>query len=152
MTDETAHVIPTATRLGALAELVSILRAPDADFGHWELPPPKDGVHSLGWFERGPAANAFIAAVGRGGWIRTGFDWGTWLKTDEGRRFHGHPEAVETASIQQLERLITAIVRSDRFVEGSLAGAFESGLLARIAARAARLLEESAAGGGATQG
>jgi hypothetical protein len=36
--------------------------------------------------------------------------------------------------------MITAIVRSDRFVEGSMAGAFESGLLAAISRRAAALL------------
>ena len=40
--------------------------------------------------------------------------------------------------------LLTAIIRSDRFTEGSIAGAFESGLLARIARRAASLLEEQA--------
>jgi hypothetical protein len=37
--------------------------------------------------------------------------------------------------------LLTAIVRSDRFVEGSIEGAFESGLLAAICRRAAVLLE-----------
>jgi hypothetical protein len=46
------------------------------------------------------------------------------------------------ASPDDLARLLTAIVRSDRFVEGSLVGAFESGLLTRIAQRAAALLAE----------
>jgi len=36
--------------------------------------------------------------------------------------------------------LLTAIVRSDRFVEGSIEGAFRSGLLARISRRAEALL------------
>ena len=51
------------------------------------------------------------------------------------------PEAVAAATPEQLAWLLTAIVRSDRFVEGSIEGAFESGLLARIARRAAALLE-----------
>jgi hypothetical protein len=52
------------------------------------------------------------------------------------------PEATAAATPDQLARLLTAIVRSDRFVEGSIAGAFDSGLLARIARRAAALLAE----------
>jgi hypothetical protein len=34
-----------------VAGLVPALEAPDADFGRWETPPPRDGVLSLGWFE-----------------------------------------------------------------------------------------------------
>ena len=130
-----------AARLRTLADLVPLLESPDADFGHWEAPAPKDGVHSLGWFELGPTAEAFRAAVARGGWISFGFDWQAWLGTDEGRAFRERPESVDRATVRQLEQLVTAIVRSDRFVEGSLAGAFESGLLARIARRAATLLD-----------
>ena len=40
--------------------------------------------------------------------------------------------------------LLTAIVRSDRFVEGSIEGAFQSGLLAAICRRAAVLLDPGA--------
>ena len=131
-----------ADRLRALADLVPILEAPDADFGHWELPAPVDGVHSFGWFEFGPTAEAWRAGVGRGGWVIHGFDWRTWLETDEGRALHEQPETVSTATTEHLATLLTAIVRSDRFVEGSIEGAFDSGLLARIARRAAALLEE----------
>jgi len=129
-------------RLRALADLVPILEAADADFGHWEVPPPRDGVESLGWFTFGPAADAWRSAVATGGWITVGFDWGGWLATDEGRALKDDPEATAAATPDQLARLLTAIVRSDRFVEGSIAGAFDSGLLARIARRAAVLLAE----------
>jgi hypothetical protein len=134
--------VDDADRLGALADLVPILEAPDADFGHWVLPAPVDGVHSFGWFEFGPTAEAWRAGVGRGGWVIGGFDWRTWLESDEGRTFRDRPETVSTATSEDLARLLTAIVRSDRFVEGSIEGAFESGLLARIARRAAVLLDE----------
>ena len=92
------------------------------------------------YFTFGPTADAFRSAIGRGGWIVTGFDWMTWLQTDDGASFRDRPEALAAASTDDLAKLLTAIVRSDRFVEGSLAGAFESGLLARIAQRAAALL------------
>ncbi len=132
-----------ADRLRDLADLVPSLEAPDADFGHWEAPPPVDGVHSFGYFEFGPTAEAWRAAVGRGGWVIVGFDWRSWLQTDEGRALRDRPEALASATPEQLGKLLTAIVRSDRFVEGSIAGAFESGLLARIARRATALLAEA---------
>ena len=108
------------------------------DFGHWFTPPPKDGVLSLGWYEFGPAGEAFQAAAG--GWILAGFDWRAWLETEEGSGLR-KPEAVAAATPEQLAMLLTAIVRSDRFVEGSIEGAFESGLLAAICHRAAILLD-----------
>jgi hypothetical protein len=128
-------------RLRALADVLPALEAPDADFGHWELPPPRDGVHSLGWFEFGRTAEAWRAAVGRGDWIVVGFDWRSWLAGDEGGSLRDDPAALANAAPDQLAWLLTAIVRSDRFVEGSIAGAFESGLLAGISRRAAALLE-----------
>jgi uncharacterized protein DUF6508 len=130
-------------RLQALADLVPILGSPDADFGHWEAPPPVDGVHRMPYFTFGPTAEAFTSAVARGGWMVMGFDWMTWLGTEEGEALRDRPEALAAASADDLSRLITAIVRSDRFVEGSKVGAFESGLLARIAQRAATLLAET---------
>ena len=129
-------------RLRHLAALVPILEAPDADFGRWELPPPRDGIYSLGYYVFGPAAEAFRAAVGRGGWVITGFDWRSWMETEEGRSLRDRPEAVAAATPVQLARLLTAIIRSDRFVEGSIEGAFQSGLLAGIARRAAALVAE----------
>ena len=131
-----------ADRLRILADLVPILEAPDADFGRWEAPAPRDGVHSLGWFEFGPTAEAWRTAVGRGEWVISGFDWRTWLATMEGRSLREDLDATATATADQLARLLTAIVRSDRFVEGSIEGAFTSGLLARIARRASVLLSD----------
>ena len=55
-------------RLRALAALVPTLEAPDADFGHWVQPPARDGVITMGWYELGPAGEAFNGpARGSGG-------------------------------------------------------------------------------------
>ena len=129
-------------RLRVLADLVAVLEAQDADFGHWDNEPMPDGTVHMPWFVPGPTADAFQAALGRGGWVVAGFDWMQWLQTDEGRSLQGDPDALDAASPNQLGMLLTAIVRSERFTEGSIAGAFESGLLARIARRAAALLDE----------
>ena len=135
-----------ADRLRALADLLPTLESGEAEFGHWEVTPPTGDVHHLPYYEFGPVAEAFRTAVGRGGWIMVGFDWRTWLETDEGRAFRDRPEAVAAATPDQLAMLLTAIVRSDRFVEGSIAGAYESGLLTRIARRAAALLADRESG------
>ena len=103
--------------LHALADLGPILEAPDAEFGHWVTPPPKGGVHSMAWNEFGPAGEA--SALRR-------------------------PDAVAGTTRDDLAKLLAAIIRSDRLVEGSLEGAFESGLLAAICRRAAVLLETGA--------
>jgi hypothetical protein len=132
-------------RLRELADLVPILGSPSAAFGHWEVPPTRDGVSSLGYFVFGPVGEAFLAAVRRGGWVIAGFDWRTWLEGEEGQALRGRAGALDSASVEQLARLLTAIVRSDRFVEGSIAGAFESGLLTQIARRADALLASSTA-------
>ncbi len=131
-----------AERLRILADLEPILAAPDTDFGHWEVTPPTGGVQQLPWFEFGPAADAFRAAVGRGGWMMMGFDWGTWLQTPEGQALRDDPDAIAAATPDQLAMLLTAVIRSDRFVEGSIEGAYESGLLLRIARLAGALLAE----------
>jgi hypothetical protein len=99
------------------------------------------GVHSLGYYVFGPTAAAFRSAVARGDWINAGFDWISWMQT-EGRTLRDDPGRLAVATPEDLGRLLTAIVRSDRFVEGSIEGAFESGVLARIARRAAALLAE----------
>ena len=129
-------------RLLLLAALVTILEAPDADFGRWEVPPPRGGMQYFGYYVFGPAADAFRAAVGRGSWVITGFDWRSWMETEEGRSLRDRSESVAVATPEQLARLLTAIIRSDRFVEGSIEGAFKSGLLAGIARRAAALVTE----------
>lgn len=128
-------------RLRARADLEPVLTAADADFGSWEAPPPVDGVDHMPYFTFGPTADAFRAALGRGGWIVIGFDWMRWMQTD-GQSLRDRPEALAEACPKDLAKLLTAIVRSDRFVEGSLLGAFESGLLTRIAQRAAARLAE----------
>jgi Family of unknown function (DUF6508) len=63
-----------AERLEALADLVPVLEAPDADFGHWDRTPTTDGSEHLPWFTFAPTADAFTSAVGRGGWVIVGFD------------------------------------------------------------------------------
>ena len=59
------------------------------------------------------------------------FGWMDW----EGVARYRTPDAVHDAPIADMPRLVTAIVRSERFSEGSIEGAVQSGLVAAIVER-----------------
>lgn len=140
-------------RLEALAALVPVLEAPDAAFGRWEAQwEDAEGRIHLPYFVPGPACDAFRAAVGRGGWVIVGFDWPAWGTTEEAQALRRDPATLAAATPDQLARLLTALVRSERFSEGTLDEAFASGLLARIARRAAALAGETGASPDRLQG
>jgi uncharacterized protein DUF6508 len=80
------------------------------------------------WYELGDDASAFREELGRYGWVYV-FDWMTWQ--DEAKRLI-EGDGLETASVDDIRRLFTTLVRSDRFMEGQLGWAFESGLMVRI--------------------
>jgi Family of unknown function (DUF6508) len=142
MTDR-ANPADELARLEELAALVPVLEAPDAVFGRWEgQREDAEGRIHLPYFEPGPACDAFRAAVGRGGWLIVGFDWPGWARADEAQALWKDPAALAAATPDQLARFLTALIRSERFSEGTLDEAFESGLLARIARRAAVLAAE----------
>lgn len=62
--------------------------------------------------------------------IMINFDWGAW---EEGRKIASDENFdFDTLDISTKCKLITAIVRNDRFCEGALVSAFESGLILRI--------------------
>ena len=74
-------------------------------------------------------------------WVEP-FDWPTWMETDEAALLRDDHNALANASSEQLQKLLTVIVRQERFVEGSLAEHFESGLIDRIMDRAAVLADQ----------
>lgn len=130
-------------RLDALAAVLPALEAPDADFGRWEpMARGPDGTYHLPYFVRGPLCDAFTGAVVGGGWLMVGFDWSTWARTDEAQALWKDPDAMARATPVQLARFLTALLRSERFSEGTLEENYQSGLLARIARRAAALAAE----------
>jgi hypothetical protein len=112
---------------------------PAFSFGSWN--PSRtgdDGVIMLGWFEMSDLGQAFVSEMYELGWVHN-FDWNGWLATPEGQGLARDPEAVAAASADDLGRLLTAIIRSERFGDGQIEGAFDSGLLLAIARRAKEL-------------
>ena len=71
------------------------------------------------------------------GWVMRDFNWGTWKQTPEAVSLRDDAQVLALASPEQLSRLLTVCIRQERFREGALEAAFESGLLTRLLQRAA---------------
>jgi hypothetical protein len=118
----------------ALVRLLPVLESPAFSPGQWRGGEAnEEGVIQMPWFEPSDKAQAVLDEVRRGGWLFA-YDWQAWQ--DEARALI-ESDALEGADIDTLRRLLTLLVRSDRFMEGQLAWAFESGLMARIVRRVA---------------
>lgn len=121
--------------LRALAAFLPRFEAPGFVFGGWTDPPAL-----IGGFELSPVAEGFVSACYEAGWVQwPDFDWGTWKNSAEARQLYFDPAALETATPEQLSRLLTVLIRQERFVDGALNAAFESGVLLRILRRIAVL-------------
>lgn len=128
-------------QLQAIVAFLPELEAGSFDAGSWqggEAAP--DGVIQMPWFERSPQLDALVGAIGAAGFVTPGFDWMEWLDSREGAAMRDEPGRIERATEQDLEHLFTAIIRGDRFSEGNLAGAIESGVMARAIRRLADLI------------
>lgn len=130
----------TTDELRRLARHRATFEAPGFRFGAWVPSRERDdGVIELGWYEPGPQALVFLADARA---IITPFDWPAWASGPEGQSLLGHPEAVASASPDDLRKLLTVYVRSERFGDGTLEAAFDSGMLSAIVRRAGVLAAE----------
>lgn len=112
----------------AVAEL-----GPDGMTGTWrggEPLPINENVIEMPWVEFSPAFERVVVAL-YGVNAVAPFDWMAW--TEE----NGFPDGsgLQDASIDDVVRTITAVVRSDRFCEGSLKEAVDSGTFAVLVER-----------------
>ena len=90
----------------------------------------------------GDVAEAFVGTAYDRGWVLRGFDWVSWGRSDDAQALCNDPSALARAEPMQLLYLITALIRQDRFSEGTLLGAFKSRLILGVVRRAAVILEE----------
>jgi hypothetical protein len=73
--------------------------------------------------------HGFVEALYAGGWV-TPFDWVAWK--DEAEAFVGDPKRLESASLSEVEKLLTTHARQDRFCSGHIAAMAECGHLTAI--------------------
>jgi Family of unknown function (DUF6508) len=130
-------------RLHALAAFLPEFEKPGFEFGKLVTPPSsKPGVIIMPYFALGPVAESLDRTCYDMGWVLRGFDWPAWMSTPEAIELRDDPSVLERATFEQLARLLTVLIRQDRFVEGALAAAYKDGLLVRILRRAASIEED----------
>ena len=138
MTDERDDLAPP--RLDGLAELLPAFEAADAEFGEWkggdELEP---GSITAPWFSPSELTSQFVEVAYRDGWVRPDFDWVEWAATPEAQRLRNDRGALGQATVPDLARVLTMVLRSDPFVEGTLDEAIESGLVTAVLRRIEQL-------------
>ena len=134
-------------RLDSLASFLPAFEAPDFKFAHWAEPEEAEpGVVALPESVLSMAAMEFIDAAYAMDWVLRNFYWSEWMQTPEAIALRDDPGALKRATPDQLAKLLTVLIRQDRFVEGALAGAYDSGLVTAILRRAASLRDEIAKG------
>ena len=125
------HNQSLGTQLGALASFLPGFEAPGFAFTLSHAPRE--------WSE---SALHFVRTAYAEGWVLTGFDWPSCKDTPEALGLRDDPKVLKQATSVQLAKLLTVLIRQDRFVEGALAGAYNSGLLTAVLRRAEGLRGE----------
>jgi hypothetical protein len=98
-------------------------------FGEWKGGEKnQDGAITMPWCMSAPIVAEFLDTVYAIP-IGISFNWPEW---DEGREIARTDFDFDTVNLVTKCKLITAIVRNDRFCEGALISAFESGLILKI--------------------
>jgi hypothetical protein len=121
----------------ALAAVLPLLESADFEAGRWhDSEHTANGSWTMPWYDLSDAAMAYVRAVGESGLLLTGFDWPSWAKTPEAKALHGDRDVLAAATPDDLAKLLTALIREDRFNEGALGDSFESGIMTAIAHRA----------------
>lgn len=135
-------------RLRGLATFLPVFEAPGFEFGRWAPMTTTAGVTQMPYYLLGSHAEEFVRSAHELGWVMD-FDWMAWAQTDEGRALLDGGDALVDAAPDELVRVLTTVIRSERFGEGELAAAFESGLLIAVLRRVVALIPESGLGSGA---
>lgn len=132
--------------VSALVSLTDFLKEiddPEFKAGEWFSPKEsEDGCIQIPYVVLNNTAQKFFEAAYQNDWLMTHFDWPEWARTDHARRLLDYPDSIAQAGEFDLFRLLTVCIRQDKFVEGSLLKAFDSGLIQKIVRRAASILAE----------
>jgi len=100
------------------------------EHGAWVDPPQnKNGIHFFSYVEYADVVTRFISVIHHIP-IIVHFPWAQW---DEGRKISGDENFdYDTIDVPTKCKLITAIMRNDRFCTGALLSAFESEMMLKI--------------------
>jgi hypothetical protein len=117
----------------------------DPDFSPGEIhsgEKTESGILIMPYVVLGEVAEAFVASAYDRGWVLPGFHWVSWCESDAAQALCRDPSALARAEPMQLLYLTTALIRQDRFSEGTLLNAFRGGLVLGIVRRAIAILDD----------
>jgi hypothetical protein len=124
--------LPGPDEIRALLEFLPIFEDPAFLFGEeGGGERGEDGSFSFPYYTLSKDASRFRKALHDLGFIRP-FDWGSW---HEGVRYMHDPEALASADLDTLCKLLTAHLRQERFCDGHLASMYKCGHLTGILRR-----------------
>jgi len=123
-----------------IAAFAPVLADPAFVAGEWTKPERSaEGVITMAWFRLSEPASAFVAVIATED-VAAPYHRPV---TDAARatllRLTQDPSAITDATADQIGWVLTYLLRADRFVEGSLGHAFDTGLMLAITRRAAIL-------------
>jgi hypothetical protein len=124
--------------LEALAKYLPIFTAPGFQFSEVTPAEVEGDVIEMGWTSYRPEAQSFIEDCYDYGWVQS-TDWMEWMQSDEAQALSENAARMASATVEELAKVLTVSLRRDRFMDGSLAGDFERGLITRIVERAREL-------------
>jgi hypothetical protein len=136
------HNSPARRRLEMLAAFAPTLRNPSAPLPTQIIGKGTDTEpYRLGGSPRSELELEFSKMAYDAGWVIPEFSWSAWAATSEGKRLLLQPDALATAGEEDLAKALTAILRQERFSEGTVEDAIRRGTLLAAAERAQTLLE-----------
>lgn len=112
-----------------LFDLIPVMER-SASFGEWNFPGAREnGFITMPYMRTNEVVSDFVRTAYDLG-IVLDFDWGAW---DDGRRLLSQQSPdVSGLDIETLCKLLTVIIRQDRFVDGTLVMEFEKGTITAI--------------------
>jgi hypothetical protein len=132
MTSESDVPAIEPKQLDAVLRFLPKFEQPEVVFGEWRSPEGQVPYYSM----TGEAMDFFRAIQP----ILFPFDWPSWQ--EEAERYVVDPQALATADLLTLRKLLTTHVRKDRFVEGHLGGMLESSHITAILRRLKEIREQ----------
>ncbi len=133
--------------IDALARFLPEFESPHFDPGRMSgTEPNPDGSFSVPYAVLSDQATSFVQAAYDNNWVVGSFDWPSWSGSEEAESLRDDESVLAKATPEQIARLLTVVIRQDRFCDGALLDAFNSGLILRIVGRIDALSKESRPG------
>lgn len=138
---DTENREPTLADLATVAAMVAEIEAITTRPAEWRGGEREaDGSVQMPFVTYAPAAERLLRAIYEHNLIVT-FDWTSWQA--EAQRFLD-PAAANTASVEEVRRLLTLHIRKERFVEGHFAAMISNGHIGVLLRRLQTLIERPA--------